>query len=92
MKAEQNFVGGVLKTSIWLVQLASRLRGQLAQLITVRYMGKSPKNQIGSHKLSPYLRPIPPTVVWQQQAWFSGQIAPGWISVALDRPVSYLPD
>ena len=95
MKADQNVISCVLKARIGLVQFAGRLRGQLAQLIAVRNMGKSPKDQIGSHgSISFIFGRFQPTVVWQQ-AWLSGQVAPGWViqlHVPWDRPVSYLFD
>jgi hypothetical protein len=34
------------------VQLTGGLRSQLAQLVSVLYVGKSPKNQVGSHFFS----------------------------------------
>jgi len=44
MKADENVVRRILQAGVGLVQLASRLRCQLTQLVPVRYMGKSPKN------------------------------------------------
>ena len=35
LKADQNFVRRVLQSSVRLVQLAGRLRGELAKLVTV---------------------------------------------------------
>jgi hypothetical protein len=57
MKADENVVRRILQAGVGLVQLASRLRCQLTQLVPVRYMGKSPKNQIGSHFVSPSILP-----------------------------------
>jgi hypothetical protein len=69
MEANQNVIGCILKARVGLVQLPGRLRGQLAQLIAVCYMGKSPKNQVGSHLYLLYLRPFPTNRPLPQQAW-----------------------
>src|ERR1700758_3689533 len=49
MKADQDLVCRVLKTRVGLVQLASRLARQLAELVTVGHMAQCPKNQIRTH-------------------------------------------
>jgi hypothetical protein len=53
MKAVKNFVGGVLQPRVGLVQLASCLACQLAELVAIGYMIESPKNQIRTHRKSP---------------------------------------
>ena len=42
----ENFVGGVLQTGVGLVQLAGRLRGKLAKLVTVSDVGECSKDEI----------------------------------------------
>jgi hypothetical protein len=49
VETNQNIIGRILKTGARLMELTSRLRCQLAQLIAVLNMGKSPKDQIGTH-------------------------------------------
>jgi hypothetical protein len=46
LEAVQDIVGRVLETGIRLVQLASRLRGQLTQLVAIRHVRESSKNKI----------------------------------------------
>jgi hypothetical protein len=49
MEADQNVIRRVLKTSVRLVKLTSSLGSQLAKLVPVFNMGKSPKDQIRTH-------------------------------------------
>ena len=49
LKADQDFVRGVLQPCIRLVELTSCLAGQLTKLVAVGHMRECPKNQIGTH-------------------------------------------
>ena len=46
LKAVENFVGGVLQTSVGLVQLPRRLGSQLTELVAVGDVSESSKNEI----------------------------------------------
>jgi hypothetical protein len=49
MKADQDLVRRVLQPRVGLVQHASRLARQLAELITIGHMAECPENQIRTH-------------------------------------------
>jgi hypothetical protein len=53
VEANENFIRGVLKAGIGLVQLTRSLRGQLTQCITIFNVGKCPKDKIRAHIYSP---------------------------------------
>jgi hypothetical protein len=46
LEAVQNLVRGVLQAGVRLVELTGRLGGELAELVTVVYVGKGSKNQV----------------------------------------------
>jgi hypothetical protein len=49
MKADQDLVRRVLQPRVGLVQLASRLARQLAELVAIGYVAQGPENQIRTH-------------------------------------------
>ena len=51
LETGQNLVSGVLQPRVGLVQLASRLARQLAELVAIGHVRKCPKNQIRTHYL-----------------------------------------
>ena len=46
LEAIQHLIGSVLKTSVRLMQLAGRLRGELAELVAVVHVSEGSKNQV----------------------------------------------
>jgi hypothetical protein len=55
MKPDKHFVRGVLQAGVRLVKLPCGLGGQLTELVTIRYVGECPIDQIGTHENIPLI-------------------------------------
>jgi hypothetical protein len=67
MKADEDFVRGVLQTGIRLMQLTSRLARKLTKLIAIGHMRECPKNQIRAHFRFSFTITARPELRWRRQ-------------------------